>query len=52
MSSGPSRLSETAGAEYHYVMRDLRNIGVLLVVVAVLLAAAVVLVNVLDIGRV
>jgi hypothetical protein len=33
-------------------MRDLRNIGVLLVVVAVLLAAAVVLVNVLDIGRV
>lgn len=51
-SGGPSRLTEAAAAEYHYVMRDLRNIGVLLVVLAVLLAAAVVMVNVLDIGRV
>jgi hypothetical protein len=51
-SGGPSRLSEAAAAEYHYVMRDLRNIGVLLVVLAVLLLVAVVLVNVLDIGRV
>ena len=32
--------------------RDLRNIGVLLVVLAILLAVAVVLVNVLNIGRV
>jgi hypothetical protein len=50
-ASGPSRLGERASAEYHYVLRDLRNIGVLLVVLAVLLGLAVVLVNVLDIGR-
>lgn len=50
MASGPSRLSEAAGAEYHYVVRDLRNIGVLLVVIAVLLAAVVVLVEVIGIG--
>jgi hypothetical protein len=50
-ASGPSRLGERAAAEYHYVLRDLRNIGVLLVVIAVLLAVAVVLVNLLGIGR-
>lgn len=50
-SSGPSRLGERAAAEYHYVLRDLRNIAVLLVVIAVLLAVAVVLVNTLGIGR-
>lgn len=48
--SGSSRLGERAAAEYHYVLRDLRNIGALLVVIAVLLAAAVVAVNVLGIG--
>jgi hypothetical protein len=49
--SGPSRLGERAATEYHYVLRDLRNIGVLLVVLAILLAIAVVAVNVLGIGR-
>lgn len=48
--SGPSRLGERAASEYHYVLRDLRNIGVLLVVIAVLLAASVVAVNALGIG--
>jgi hypothetical protein len=50
MASGPSRLGERAADEYHYVLRDLRNIGVLLVVIAVLLAVSVVVVNLLDIG--
>jgi hypothetical protein len=48
--AGPSRLGERAAAEYHYVLRDLRNIGVLLVVMAVLLAVAVLAVNALGIG--
>jgi hypothetical protein len=48
--SGPSRLSERAATEYHYVRRDLRNIAVLVVVMAVLLAAAVVAFSVLGIG--
>lgn len=48
--SGPSRLSERAAAEYHYVRNDLRNIAVLVVVMAVLLAAAVVAFSVLKIG--
>ena len=48
--SGPSRLSERASAEYHYVRRDLRNIVVLVVVMAVLLGAAVVAFSVLGIG--
>jgi hypothetical protein len=51
-AAGPSRLGERAATEYHYVLRDLRNIGVLLVVLAILLAVSVVLVNVLGIGRV
>jgi hypothetical protein len=42
---GSSRLSERAVAEYHYVQRDLRNIAVLAVILAALLAAATVLVN-------
>jgi hypothetical protein len=50
--TGSSRLGERAAAEYHYVQRDLRNIGVLLVVLAVLLAIATIAVNVLGIGRV
>jgi hypothetical protein len=48
--SGPSRLTERASAEYHYVRRDLRNIVVLVVVMAVLLGAAVVAFSVLGIG--
>ena len=50
--SGTSRLGERAAAEYHYVTRDLRNIGVLLVILAALLAAATIAVNVVGIGRV
>ena len=48
--AGPSRLSERAATEYHYVRRDLRNIAVLVVVMAVLLGAAVVAFSVLGIG--
>jgi hypothetical protein len=48
--AGPSRLSERAAAEYHYVMRDLRNIAVLVVVMGVLLAAAAIGFNALGIG--
>lgn len=36
-----SALAEAARAEYHYVGRDLRNMAVLVVIIAVLLAAAV-----------
>ncbi len=42
---GTSRLGEAALAEYHYVARDLRNTAVLVVIMAVLLAAAVILIN-------
>jgi hypothetical protein len=49
---GSSRLTERALAEYHYVGRDLRNIAVLMVVLAVLLAVATIAVNALGIGRV
>jgi hypothetical protein len=38
--AGSSRLTERAAAEYHYVVRDLRNIAVLTVVLVVLLAVA------------
>jgi hypothetical protein len=48
--AGPSRLSERAAAEYHYVIRDLRNIGVLVVAMAVLLGGAVVAFSALKIG--
>jgi hypothetical protein len=48
---GTSRLTEKAVAEYHYVQRDLRNIGVLVVVMAVLLVLATLAVNALGIGR-
>ena len=43
---GSSRLSERAVAEYHYVQRDLRNIAVLAIILAALLAVATILVNV------
>ena len=48
--AGPSRLSERAAEEYHYVRRDLRNIAVLVVVMAILLGAAVVAFSALGIG--
>ena len=47
---GSSRLSEQAHLEYHYVERDLRNIGVLILVMLVLLAVATVAFNLLGIG--
>ena len=49
-SAGSSSLSEQARAEYHYVARDLRNIGVLALVIGVMLAAAVFLFRALGIG--
>jgi hypothetical protein len=49
--AGPSRLSERAIEEYHYVRQDLRNIGVLLAVMLVVLAAAVVAFNALGVVR-
>jgi hypothetical protein len=51
-TAGPSRLTERAAAEYHYVTRDLRNIGVLVLVIAALLAVATIAVNMLGIGKV
>jgi hypothetical protein len=48
--AGPSRLSERAAAEYHYVLRDLRNIAVLVVAMGVLLALAVIAFSALGIG--
>lgn len=49
--AGPSRLSERAAEEYHYVGRDLRNIGVLIMVMAVLLVVAFVAFTALGIGH-
>jgi hypothetical protein len=49
--AGPSRLSERAIEEYHYVRQDLRNIGVLFAVMIVVLAAAVVAFNALGVAR-
>lgn len=49
--AGPSRLSERAIEEYHYVRRDLRNIAMLVVVMAVILVLAVVVFSALGIGR-
>ena len=48
--SGPSRLGERAAADYHYVIRDLRSIGILVAAMAILLAVAVVAFGALDIG--
>ena len=49
-SMGTSRLGEAAHAEYHYVARDLRNTGILVLVMAALLAVAVVVVNLTGIA--
>jgi hypothetical protein len=51
MVGGSSRLTERAAAEYHYVVRDLRNIGILVVILAVLLAVATFAVNGMGIGQ-
>lgn len=51
MIAGSSRLGERALEEYHYVKRDLRNIGVLLVIMIVLLIAAFVVFNVLGLTK-
>lgn len=40
MVSGPSRLTERAASEYHYVLRDLRSIGILVALMAAALAVA------------
>lgn len=45
-----SSLGEAGRLEYHYVARDLRNIGILVLIMAALLAVAVVLVNVVGVG--
>ena len=43
--------SERAIEEYHYVRRDLRNIAILMAVMAVILVAAVVVFSALGIGK-
>lgn len=48
--SGPSRLGERAAAEYHYVRRDLRNIGMLVVMMGIALGIAVFAFKALGIG--
>lgn len=40
--SGPSRLGDRAAADYHYVVRDLRSIGILVGLMAAGLAVATV----------
>jgi len=45
-----SRLGEAARAEYHYVARDLRNTGILVVLMAALLGVAAIVVNLAGIG--
>jgi hypothetical protein len=47
---GSSRLGEAARAEYHYVARDLRNTGLLVLLIAALLGVAVFAVNLAGIG--
>lgn len=49
--AGPSRLSERAAEEYHYVLRDVRNIGILAAIMLVVLLVAVVVFNVLKVGH-
>lgn len=49
--AGPSRLSERAIEEYHYVARDLRNIGMLVALMAVILVVAVIAFSALGIGK-
>jgi len=49
--AGSSRLSERAIEEYHYVRQDLRNIAILMAVMAVILVAAVLVFSALGIGK-
>jgi hypothetical protein len=49
--AGPSRLSERAREEYHYVGRDLRNIGVLIAVMAAILLAGYLVVSITGFAR-
>ena len=49
--AGPSRLSERAVEEYHYVGRDLRNIGVLVAIMAAVLVVAVIVFTVMGFGH-
>jgi cobalamin biosynthesis Mg chelatase CobN len=49
--AGPSRLTERAAEEYHYVGRDLRNIAVLVGIMAAVLVVAVIVFNVLGLGH-
>ena len=49
--AGSSRLSERAIEEYHYVRRDLRNIAILMAVMAAILVAAVLVFSALGIGK-
>lgn len=51
MVAGSSRLSERAIQEYHYVRRDLRNIAILMAVMAVILVAALLAFSALGIGK-
>lgn len=48
---GPSRLSERAVEEYHYVGRDLRNIAVLVAIMAAVMVVAVIIFNVMGLGH-
>jgi hypothetical protein len=49
-ATSSSRLGESARLEYHYVRSDLRNTGILVVIMAVLLGVAVVAVNLISAG--
>ena len=49
--AGSSRLSERAIEEYHYVRRDLRNIAILVAIMAVILVAAAIVFSALGIGK-
>jgi hypothetical protein len=49
--TGASRLGERAAAEYHYVVRDLRNIAILVVVLAALLAGATIAAHAFGIAQ-
>jgi hypothetical protein len=47
---GSSRLTEQAHLEYHYVERDLRNIGILVLIMIGMLIVATIAFNLLGIG--
>ncbi|MGI8872353.1 MAG: hypothetical protein ACR2KI_07120 [Candidatus Limnocylindria bacterium] len=49
--TGPSRLGDRARQEYHYVGRDLRNIGVLVALMGAILLVAFVILSATGLGR-